>query len=496
MTVFLRMLRLAWKYPARLLCFIAAGFSLGAMGGAIVGVSHVALDILDTAAPPAWAAERFGIHEAQTAFYALLAAASGVLLIKCALSYSERYLEAWLTHRLLLDTQDKLAAHLLRLDLAYFHRERAGEIISRLTNDLHFLGRSVKFACVLLTTPLALCWYLAVLFYLSWQLALLGLMAAPLGGWGMAYLSRKMRDASRRAQEKRADLTNALVQFLAGIRIVKAFSCEDFEAREFSEENRRLFQVAMKRERARALERPLAEFMSACGTLAVLAVGGAWVFHAGLRPADLGAFIIALGLMYGPAKELSRANSDLQEALPGAERVFKIFDLQPKVKEGSAEMPPFQRSICFENVSFAYTPEMPVLRDITFTVNKGERVALVGPSAAGKSTLLDLLMRFYDPDRGRIAIDGIDLRQVTFQSLRRQIAMVCQEPFLFNCSIRDNIAYGRSDATAEAIEAAAKAALARAQDRVVRRYHALHPPLGKNRPANGDQPPLCLLYTS
>ncbi len=458
MAIFSRMLRLAWRYPTRLICFVAAGFCLGAVGGAIVGVSHAALEILGTAAPPAWLAERFGIHEAQAAFYALLTAGGAILLLKCALSYSERYLEAWLTHRLLLDTQDRLAAHLLRLDLTYFHRERAGEILSRLTNDLHFLGRSVKFACVLLTTPLALFWYLAVLFYLSWQLAVLGLMAAPLGGLGMAYLSRKMRKASRRAQEKRADLTNALVQFLTGIRIVKAFGCEAFEARQFSEENRRLFQVAMKRERARALERPVAEFISACGTLAVLAVGGAWVFHAGLRPADLGAFIIALGLMYGPAKELSRANSDLQEALPGAERVFKIFDLQPEVKEGNEELPPFRNAISFENVSFAYTPGAYVLRAVTFTVNKGERVALVGPSAAGKSTLLDLLMRFYDPDDGRITIDGRDLRQATFASLRRQFAMVCQEPFLFNCSIRDNIAYGRADAEAEAIEAAARAA--------------------------------------
>jgi len=458
MAILWRMLRLAWRYPMRLICFIAAGFGLGAVGGAIVGMSHLALDLLDTAAPPAWMAERFGIHEVQSAFYTLLAAGGVVLFCKCALAYSERYLEAWLTHRLLMDTQASLAEHLLRLDIAYFHRERAGEILSRLTNDLHFLGRSVKFACILLTTPLALIWYLAVLFYLSWQLALLGLVAAPLGGWGMAYLSRKMRAASRRAQEKRADLTNAMVQFLTGIRIVKAFGCEEFEARQFGAENCRLFQVAMKRERARALERPLAEFMSACGTLAVMAVGGAWVFHAGLRPADLGAFIIALGLMYGPAKELSRANSDLQEALPGAERVFGIFDLRPAVAEGAEELPPFQKAISFENVAFAYMPGISVLRDITFTVRKGERVALVGPSAAGKSTLLDLLMRFYDPDRGRITIDGVDLRRVTFKSLRRQMAMVSQEPFLFNCSIRDNIAYGRSDATAEAIESAARAA--------------------------------------
>jgi len=372
--------------------------------------------------------------------------------------FLNRYLEAWLSQRVVLDAQNRLAEKLLSMDIGFFMRERTGEIISRMSNDLLFLGRTIKFGSTFISDPLQLIAYLVAIFVISWKLALLGLIGAPLGGYLMSVLSRKMRKASKRAQEKRADITSAMVQFLGGMKIVKAFACEDYESRQFQGETKKLFGVTMKREQARAWMRPVMEFVSSVGMLAVLAVAGEWYFNGTIKLNDLTGFIAALMMMYNPAKELSRSNSDLQEALPGADRVFALLAVEPNIVEGEKILSGSPETICFENIDFAYSPDAPVLKDISLTIKRGECVALVGPTGSGKSTMTNLLLRFYDPDRGRVAIDGTDIRDYTFKSLRSRMALVGQDPFLFNGTIRDNIAYGQADATQEKIEAAASAA--------------------------------------
>jgi subfamily B ATP-binding cassette protein MsbA len=452
------MVRLVLPYPVRFGWFIVSCAVLAVLGGMMPLLVKTLFSILEERTPPGWITSYFGAHSARHVYFALLCTAIVVSGLQMLARFLNRYLEAWLSQRVVLDAQNRLAEKLLSMDIGFFMRERTGEIISRMSNDLLFLGRTIKFGSTFISDPLQLIAYLVAIFVISWKLALLGLIGAPLGGYLMSVLSRKMRKASKRAQEKRADITSAMVQFLGGMKIVKAFACEDYESRQFQGETKKLFGVTMKREQARAWMRPVMEFVSSVGMLAVLALAGEWYFNGTIKLNDLTGFIAALMMMYNPAKELSRSNSDLQEALPGADRVFALLAVEPNIVEGEKILSGSPETICFENIDFAYSPDAPVLKDINLEIKRGECVALVGPTGSGKSTMTNLLLRFYDPDRGRVAIDGTDIRDYTFKSLRSRMALVGQDPFLFNGTIRDNIAYGQADATQEKIEAAASAA--------------------------------------
>ncbi len=453
-----RLLKLPLRESGRLKWFLATSIAFAAFNAVTPLVTENAIRILDTQASLPWMRNLCDIDNKRDALLLILGLAAVALMGKCTCMFLQRYLQGWLTNRIVMGVQDELADHLLGLDLGYFKQERTGELMSRMTNDLGLLRKSLKLLSVLITRPLILIATLGVTLHMSWRLTLLGLVAAPLGGIFVTSLSRKMRRAARRSLERRADLTSVMVQFLMGVRVVKAFLCEKFEARQFHGENRRLFGALMKYERARARTRPIVEFVAGLGGLVVIYVGGEWVFGHKIDVSKLVGFLTALGVMYNPAKELSRANNELQEALPGADRVFQIMDMQAEVREGDARLECFQREISIRDLHFAYIPGKPVLHAINLEIRHGECVALVGPSGAGKSTLTDLLLRFYDPQQGKITIDGIDLRDLTFASLRGQFALICQDPFLFNCSLKENIAYGRDDATMDAIERAARAA--------------------------------------
>jgi subfamily B ATP-binding cassette protein MsbA len=406
--------------------------------------------------PHAWLAD----WSPYLALLAVIGIGTGLLALKCIFQYLRRYLEAWLAKRLVTDTQMRIAAHLLTLDLGYYQRQRAGEIVSRLTNDLGKLDRTARLFCNLVSGPLTLLAGVVFCFYTNWRLALLALVAAPIGVVCMHSLSRKMRRASRSAYQKQADATGVLMQFIAGIRTVKAFGQEEGERERFDGEMRSVFDHGMRGARAQARVRPLVELMSGAGLLIVLYVGGRWVLGGEVEFKELMGFVTALGLMYAPAKDVSNANSQVQETLPAAERVFDILRERPEIvdRPGAVELAGVREAIRFENVTFGYDPARPVLRGIDLTVNAGERVALVGPSGAGKSTLADLVARFHDPQQGAITIDGVDLRDLKLRSLLANIAIVSQDPFLFHTSIRENIAYGDPGASGEAVEAAARAA--------------------------------------
>jgi len=452
------MLGLVRPYKARLAAFLLAGFAFGGLNALFPLVGKTILNLLAERAVPAWLAPYAAGWSLEAVYVGVLLVGGSVLLLKCAAQYARAYLQAWLTQTVVLGTQNRLADHLLTLDLTHYHRERAGDLLSRLTNDLGLLRASVKLTCVLLTRPVTVALVLASVFALNWRLALLGLVGAPAAGLLISRLYRKMRRAAKKAQEKRADLTSVMVQFLNGIRTVKAFACEAFESRQFREENRRLFQVLMKHFRARARVRPIIEFLSGAGALAVMYVGGRWVLEGRMQIGDFGGFLAALGILYAPAKELGTAWSEVQETLPGAQRVFQVLDLESKVKDGTEPVAGLAEEIRFDRVGFSYEGGTEALRDVTLRIGKGERVALVGPSGAGKSTLADLILRFYDPTEGRVLLDGTDLRALRQGDLRRLIAYVGQETFLFNCSVRENIAYGREDVSPEAIREAARVA--------------------------------------
>jgi subfamily B ATP-binding cassette protein MsbA len=386
----------------------------------------------------------------------------GVFLLsgKCVFGYLKRYLRSWLSRRVVIDTQKKVAEHLLTLEMGYFQSKHSGEVVSRMTNDMQLLSRSVSLFGIIITEPITLLGGVIAIFYTNWQLALISFVALPLGGVVVSHLSRKMRKAAKRAYEHLADATGIMIQFLGGIKTVKAFGQEEHELKRFNRMLSNLFNVGMKGARARARVRPIVELLAGTGALAVLFIGGRWCILGHIKPEELIAFYTLLGLMYQPAKQFSNANSELQEAIPAAQRVFEVFDAKPEIvdSENAVELQGIDEKVEFKNLSFSYDKDHDVLHDVNLTIPKGQVVALVGPSGAGKSTLADLLARFYDPQQGEILIDNKNIKDVTMASLMRNIAIVSQNSFLFHDTIKANIAYANLDATDEEIFEAAKAA--------------------------------------
>lgn len=394
----------------------------------------------------------------RTAFYWMVAVAMGLFVAKCAVEYARRYLQGWLRGRVVMDAQNRLAGHLLHLDFAFFQNQRQGELVSRLTNDLNLLGSSVRMACTLVDKPLLLLGGVAGMVAIDWRLAAVGLGALPLGAVALSAVARKIRRMSHRAQAKFADLTETMVQFLSGMRIVKAYACEAFEAQAFARDNRLLFDVTVKRTRARAQEKIITEMMTSLAALGVVALGGWWIFEGEISYSKLTAFATGLAFIAAPVREISTLYGDFQETAAGAVRVFALLDEHPTLLPGTRTTLPDDKTVRFEDVHFAYTPGQPVLRGVDLTLPAGRTVALVGRTGCGKSTLADLALRLRDPDRGRVTIGGEPVDAFTFEALRGGIALVNQDAFLFNCSLRDNIAYGTPGADPARIEAAARAA--------------------------------------
>jgi subfamily B ATP-binding cassette protein MsbA len=299
----------------------------------------------------------------------------------------------------------------------------------------------------------------AVAFYQDWVLALIAFVAFPASVLPVLRLSKRLRRFARKRQVSLGRLSALLQETVQGNRVVKAFGMEQYEHERFAQESESLFRVAMKVVRIRAFTSPMMEILAAFGIAGVVFYGGHSVIAGGRTQGSFLAFLTALFLLYDPFKKLGRANATLQQGLAAADRVFEFLDTQPEVVERPAArvLSGVERGIEFDRVGFRYVDE-PVLSNVTLTVRRGEVVALVGPSGGGKSTLADLLLRFYDVEEGCIRIGGADIRDLTIASLREHIALVTQHTFLFNDTVRANIAYGSQLQSVDAIEAAARAA--------------------------------------
>ena len=368
----------------------------------------------------------------------------------------------WLEQRVVRDVRNALYAHLHRLSLSYFHANRTGQTISRITNDVSLLRLTIStgFLSFLRDLMITLA-YAGIVFWISWRLALVAFVVMLPIAYFVGRLSRRLRKYSTRAQEKAADYTSVLQETVSGIRVVKAFGMERFEKKKFRRDTDGFFNAVMKQQRAAVLAPPMTEFLGALGALAVLWYGGMQVLEGNLLTPDW--FLIFLGAMLSimhPAKSLVSANSVIQEGLAAGKRIFSLLDTEPEIADspGAVEVDGIHEYVRFVDVSFAYDGDDFVLKDVNLTVKKGQIVALVGPSGAGKSTLVDLVARFYDPVEGRVELDGVDIRRIRIDSLRSLMGIVTQETILFNDSVFNNIAYGLEDIAHERVIEAARAA--------------------------------------
>lgn len=380
-------------------------------------------------------------------------------LARGGLSFGSSYLSDWVGQRVVTDMRNQLTAHLQRLDLAFFNRQRAGQLVSRVTADVALVRVTVTDAVTSIFQDMTRLVGLAgVALYMDWVLALLALCLFPVAGLPLRYFSRQLRQTSRRLQEGVGRLNAILHENIQGNRVVKAFGQEAYEQRRLREQNERLRRIFMRASRIRSL--PLTEVLAGFAVGGIIWYGGLSVVSGTRTQGAFVGFVITLFLLYEPFKRLVRTNYTIQQGLAGAERVFELLDTAP----GFADRPDarvlggVRQGIEFHAVSFAYEPGEPVLRDVSLRISVGQVVALVGMSGGGKSTLADLIPRFYDVTAGRITIDGIDIRDLTLQSLREQIALVTQFTFLFNDTIRSNIAYGDPERAMDEIIAAARAA--------------------------------------
>jgi subfamily B ATP-binding cassette protein MsbA len=393
---------------------------------------------------------------------ALLIAVGGVLvlgLLRGSLHFGAEYLTEWIGYRVVTDLRNELTTHMQRLSLAFFNRARAGQIVSRVTADVSLVRGAVTDAVTSIFKDVTrLGGLTAVAFYMDWVLALLALACFPVASLPLRHFSQQLRKTSRRQQESVGRLNALLHENIQGNRVVKAFGQEGYEQGRFAEQNERLFQLAMRAARIRAL--PITEVLASLAVAGIIWYGGTSVLRGTRTAGGLAGFIVTVFLLYEPFRRLVRANYTVQQGLAGAERVFALMDTPPQVvdRPGARSLDVVRGDIEFHDVSFEYEPGRTVLRHIDLRVPAGRAVALVGVSGGGKSTLADLIPRFYDVTEGRITIDGIDVRDLTLRSLRAQIAVVTQFTFLFNDSIRNNIAYGDPARSLAEITAAARAA--------------------------------------
>ena len=384
-----------------------------------------------------------------------------VFFAQMVFGYANGYLLAWVGERVVADLRARLYRHLLRLSLRFFSERRVGEIISRATNDVSVVQTAVAGNFVgLIQQIVTLVGGLVMLLVINWRLTILTLLVAPIVAAAVFFFSRKLRNISVEVQDRLADVTTVLEETISGVRIVKSFTRERHEVERFTRQVERNFRTAMRRAQARAIFLPLITFLAFTALGVVLWYGGHEVIAGYITPGDLVAFLFYAVMVAGPIGAFTGLYAQFQEALGSTQRVFELLDVQPELTEirGARPMPPIKGRVHFLNVCFDYDPRDEVLRDVNLAVSPGEIVALVGPSGAGKSTLVNLIPRFYDPDKGRIIIDGLDIRTVRIASLREQIGIVPQETILFGGSIRENISYGKLDASDREIIAAAKAA--------------------------------------
>jgi len=384
-----------------------------------------------------------------------------IFLLRGIFFYGQTYLMSYISQKIIVDIRAVVYRHLQQLSMSYFESRRTGAIMSYITNDVSTLQGALAQSIIDLGTEgLTLIGSIGFMLYLNWKLALLTLVTMPLIAQAINIFGKKLRTSGRVMLERAADITAVLQETVLAVRVIKSFAREEYEIERFSRGNYQNFRAQMKTAQLMATLTPVIEFLSAIGVTAIIWYGGREVISGHMTAGSLVAFLIYVVNLSNPVKRLSRVYGTIQGALSAAQRIFEVLDTVPEVQNApnAVELQDVQGHVGFHNVSFEYKPGEPALSNLTIEASPGKVVAIVGPSGAGKTTIANLIPRFYDPNEGYITIDGYDIRTVTLESLRRQIGIVPQETMLFNGTVYENIKYGDLEASREEIIAAAQAA--------------------------------------
>jgi subfamily B ATP-binding cassette protein MsbA len=387
----------------------------------------------------------------------------GVTVLKGVSEFLATYSINYIGHSVVRDLRNLLYSRIIEQSISFFIKNPTGRLMSAVTSDIEKIQFAVsQTAADFLKQCFTLIGLLAVVFYIDWRLALASLVLVPFVVFPSANIGRYIRVSSRSSQDKMAELNTVLQETFSGIRIVKAFGMELFEVAKFKAATRRLLRVSLRWVRAQAATSPLMEVLGAVTIAGLLLYARNEILHHVQTTGGFVTFLYALIKMYEPIKRLTGVNNAYQQALGASEQVFHYLDARPEVvdKPGAIELAPFEDEIVFEDVDFDYEEGLPLLRNVNLRIRKGEVVAIVGSSGAGKTTLVSLIPRFFDVTRGCVRIDGHDVRDVTLSSLRAQIGIVTQETILFNDSAYNNICYGSQLTSEAAVREAARAALA------------------------------------
>ena len=454
-------------------CMLASSLFEGVSLGMLIPLVNVAV-LNRPLHVPAWVPgplasglETFQGMAPLTKLHAVVAAAVVLFLLKNLANFGQTYCMNDAAQRFLRDIRDGLYRRYQQFSLDFFSGERTGELVSRVTYDVAVLHNTITEGITDLVYQSAKVMILtAMVISVNWKLSLVALALLPAIGYPIVRIGKVLRKLAFLVQARMADLNSRLIEGFQGIRIIKAFTAEGSEADRFAAINQQYYKASIKTVKRREALAGVTELIGVVGALCVLEVGGRMMLGGRLSPGAFIFFLVAVGSLYQPFKKLSRLHALNQQALTAAKRVVEVLEVRPSVSEapGASVLPRFKREIRFDGVWFRYLPagqagqDNFVLNGVDLTVKAGEVVAIVGASGSGKTTLVNLIPRFYDPTRGRVVLDGVDIKGVTLHSLRGQIGLVTQDPFLFHDTVRVNISFGRPGASLEEVTRAAVAA--------------------------------------
>lgn len=380
-------------------------------------------------------------------------------------TFASLYMMKTLGLKVVRDIRDRLYRNLIRQSVSFLSHSRTGDLTSRISNDIDKVNFALsETLSVYVRESLTLLVLLIYIFWRDAKLAMVSLLVLPIAAIPLIYFGRRVKKRVIQAQETIGELSNFLSETMAGNKIVKAYNMEEYEIEKFTQLNQKHYRINSKIAMVYALSAPVMHIIGGLVAFGIFSVGAHRIAAGTMDPGKFAAFFTSILIMYNPIKRLSQANNDYQQGKAGYSRVLEIMNHENPIRDkvGASELKEVNGDVTFENVSFAYTEEMPVIRNVNFTARKNQMIALVGASGSGKTTLMNLLLRFYEPDKGKILVDGVEIRDLSIRSLRSHISLVTQDVFLFNDTILNNISYGCKDFSFD--DARKAATIARAAD--------------------------------